>query len=340
MAVLRNLVRVAVAMLILAVHPGFAEPLDVFRDCDVCPEMIELPLGEFVMGAPEDEFRRNVVFCDGAFHPVTPERPFVKEDEGPQHQVKIDIPIAIGRNEVTYAEWMACVDDGGCRGYIPDNEIPPVEAIEAISLSLADDRFGSAEYNKAIARAIADDTNLLISGNFPVVYVSYPDAQLYVDWLNTKLSTDSYRLPTEAEWEYAARAGTTTRFAQGDEVTSVQANFSGEDTKTALRAPQADFLTRGFPAPVGELDAGNAWGIRHTSGNVSEITLSCYSERYAGWSTSSEWLARSFAKTCDRSVRGGSYAHAIDLARVAWRFSHHESLRSQFDGFRVLRELD
>ena len=93
-----------------------AEPLRVFQDCDVCPEMIELPMGAFVMGAPPDEFRRNLVWRDGAFHRATPEHPHVKTDEGPQHRVTIDIRIAMARNEVTYGEWMACVADGGAMG--------------------------------------------------------------------------------------------------------------------------------------------------------------------------------------------------------------------------------
>jgi formylglycine-generating enzyme required for sulfatase activity len=178
-----------------------------------------------------------------------------------------------------------------------------------------------------------------LSGEYPVVYVSYDDAQKYIDWLNQKIGTDSYRLPTEAEWEYATRAGTTTRFAQGNDVNSGQANFSGEDSEHILQKTFPDFLSRGFPVPVNELDAANAWGLRHMSGNVFEITRSCYAERYDAWATTSEWLAHSLIKSCDRSVGGGSYANSVDLSWVAWRSRRYEDTQSQFDGFRVVKDL-
>ena len=112
-----------IAAFLSTVWSASAEPLDVFRDCDVCPEMIELPVGEFMMGAPDGEFRRVVYYKDGAIRLATADNPYVPKNEGPQHKVTINIPIAMGRNEVTYSEWMACVQDGGCNGYIPDNRV-------------------------------------------------------------------------------------------------------------------------------------------------------------------------------------------------------------------------
>ena len=73
---------------------------ETFKDCDVCPEMVVIPPGEFVMGSPEDEEGRD-------------------EDEGPQHTVRIERTFALGKYEVTFAEWDACVADGGCGGYRP-----------------------------------------------------------------------------------------------------------------------------------------------------------------------------------------------------------------------------
>ncbi|WP_164517244.1 formylglycine-generating enzyme family protein [Tabrizicola piscis] len=328
------------ALLLAVASPAAAEPLRVFKDCDVCPEMVELPMGEFMIGGPEDEYPLALVFYDGAVRPATTEHPSIKTDEGPQHEVDIDIPFAIGKNEVTYGEWMACVADSGCGGYVPTRRIPPVVSITAVERSLTDDRFGSPSYRSMVAEAFANDDDLQLTDDFPVLYVSYNDAQLYVEWMNRKLGINSYRLPTEAEWEYAARAGTTSRFAQGDDVTSAEVNFSGEDSEYMLDRPFPDFVSRGFPVPVDELDAANAWGIRHMSGNVAEVTQSCHAERYAGWTTSSDWLSKGGAGTCKRSYRGGSYSLHIGNARVAWRSPGNEDRRSQTTGFRVVKELE
>lgn len=288
-----------------------AEPLDSFRDCDSCPEMIELPMGSFLMGAPEDEFRRNLVWHDGEFRAATPEIPFVKTDESPQFSVTVDIPIAMGRNEVTYDEWMACVNDGGCHGYIPRDYI-----------------------------FVDNDTKYDVTGSHPVLFVSYDDALSYTAWLNEKVGANVYRLPTEAEWEYAARAGTTTRFAQGDDLTSDQAAFSAGLTEMVLREDRPDLVTRRHPVRVEELDAANPWGLRHMSGNAMEMTLSCYIGSYPGWATTSLWLTESVGDDCKRAVRGGDYDSMMDLLRAAWRASIDVTSRTKHRGFRVVRELD
>jgi formylglycine-generating enzyme required for sulfatase activity len=292
--------------------PGALEPLTVFRDCEACPDMVVLPLGEFVMGAPGDEFHRNHTLCNGVPQRATPECPYTKDDERPQHRVVVDIPIAMGRTEVTYEQWMACVEGGGCGGYVPPET------------TLVDGGAGGTA---------------VVTGSHPVLEVSYLDALAYVTWLNREVGAEVYRLPTEAEWEYAARAGTTTRFAQGDELTSEQANFHGRLTEFVLMEPRPDFLTRGVPVPVEELDAANAWGLRHMSGNAMEVTLSCYTSRLGGWSTTSEWLRESGGESCERAVRGGDWGSPLDILRVAWRGPQTEEWRLKYSGFRVVREL-
>ena len=145
----------------------------------------------------------------------------------------------------------------------------------------------------------------------------------------------------EAEWEYAARAGTTTRFAQGFEPTPDQANISGQATAQDLMGARPDLRTLPFPVPVEEMDAANAWGLRHMSGNAGEITLSCYTVRYQGWSSTSEWLEKSSGDECERVERGGAWAFSMDSARVASRSAVWEEMsRNQYDGFRVVKELD
>lgn len=252
----------------------------------------------------------------------------------------IDIRIAMGKNEITFDEWMACVNDGGCGGYIPDHEVGQWGSDEAVMRALTDPRFNHIPSEANIASTLGKPGFLQIGGRYPVHYVSYLDGQAYVAWLNQKLNTDAYRLPTEAEWEYAARAGTTTRFAQGFEPTPDQANISAEFTEMMMHTDRPDLRTLGYPVPVDELDAANPWGLRHMSGNLGEITLSCYTERYKGWSTSSEWLEKSFRPNCERTERGGSFGGPMDAARVAWRDSDEEKTQTRFGGFRIVKELN
>lgn len=331
-----------VLMALTAALPANAKPLDIFRDCDACPEMIELPLGSFVMGAPDSEFRQNVYHDPETqtLRLATKDHPWIPVNEGPQHNVTIDIPIAMGRNEVTYDEWMDCVQDGGCNGYVPENRIGSAGTDDAIMLALTDERFKPLASNAAMLRAMADDDFLPISGRYPVLNVSYLDAQAYVAWLNQKLGTDTYRLPSEAEWEYAARAGTTTRFAQGFEPTPEQANISGQATAQTLGYSRPDLRSLPFPVPVDELDAANSWGLRHMSGNAQEVTLSCYTIRYQQWSSASEWLAKSYGKSCDRAIRGGAFVGPMNAGSVAFRMSHRETLRTQYSGFRIVKDLE
>ena len=283
--------------------------LDIFMECEVCPEMIVLPLGDFMMGSPLGESRNPL---NGGLNPQGEYE--LGADERPVHRVEIDLPIAMGRNEVTLNQWMVCVDDGGCNGYIPDTEIL-----------------------RAFTRH--EDNRYNISGDHPVINISYFDALSYVEWLNRKIDAEMYRLPTEAEWEYAARAGTQTRFAQGDELSISEANFylSVEDL---AKSDEQSFYVDGITVPVMELDAANAWGLRHMSGNVVERTTSCWTERYAGWSNSSTWLQQSRVDSCQRVSRGGAYWGGPDFARVASRGSAPETYRSNSGGFRVVRDLN
>ncbi|CAN1502137.1 COG1262 Uncharacterized conserved protein [Paracoccaceae bacterium] len=316
-----------------------AEPLGVFRDCDVCPEMIELPVGDFMMGARHGEWIANIQITEDGIVPITPEKPFVYEPELGQHKVTVDIPFAMGRNEITYGEWMACVEDDGCNRYVPPRDAGQWGSVEAILLSATDPNLPHLPSDADIVEAIAQERLLVIGDDYPVIYVSYHDATAYVAWLNQKLGTDAYRLPTEAEWEYAARAGTTTRFAQGDWLTSEQGNYSGQMTEFALQETRPDLRTRGYPVPVTALDAANPWGLRHMSGNVSEWTVSCFTERLDTWATTSEWLKKSAKETCERTSRGGIYGAGLSNSRVASRVETEEDWQTTNTGFRVLKEI-
>ncbi|MDZ4086800.1 MAG: formylglycine-generating enzyme family protein [Tabrizicola sp.] len=336
-------------------QPTLVEPLNRFQDCPACPEMIELPTGSFLMGAPDDEFRTIAyigVTDEGrlAQRFATAEDPYIPRNEGPQNRVTVDIRIAMSRTEITFDDWTACVVDGGCNGYVPDGTADQWGDSDKIAASLADPRFKPTPSQGEIAKVLRSPAFLPIGGRYPVNSVSYLDATSYVDWLNRKLGTDAYRLPTEAEWEYAARAGTTTRFAQGYEPKPEEANISGAATANMEQRPRPDLRTLGHPVPVDELDAANPWGLRHMSGNVAEITLSCTPTKADGspdvdrplpdWDTTSEWLERSVLPSCDRVTRGGNYGQDMNVARVAARGATLEAARLDFIGFRIVKELD
>lgn len=276
------------------------EPLEMFQECDVCPEMIVLPLGSFTMGAPPEQSAA----IDLALALGVPKT----GGEWPEHQVEIDVPIAMGRNEVTFEDWMKCVQDGGC-SYAPDLKILT----------------GAGEK--------------VLSARHPVLNVSYDDIQVYLAWLNEKIGGNFYRLPTEAEWEYAARAGTTTRFAQGEELPREKANYLYGEWVGFLDY-EIDDDARGFPIPVDELDATNNWGLRHIAGNAMEQTMSCWAGFHLELTTSSEYLTASQeTDDCLRTLKGGAYNAAADYARPANRGRSEQDSRSKLVGFRIVREL-
>jgi formylglycine-generating enzyme required for sulfatase activity len=205
-----------------------------------------------------------------------------RRDEGPQHEVSIS-PFAISRYEVTFAQWDACLAGGGCNGYSPSDG--------------------------GVGR-----------GERPVSNVSWNDAQAYLDWLNAHAGGLRYRLLTEAEWEYAARAGASEAYAFGPRVTAVDATFR-------VRAP----------TPVGAHEA-NAWGVFDMHGNVAEWVEDCYAPNYDVAPLDGGALQ---AERCARRVyRGGAFADQAALLRASSRQSAPADRRSTSIGFRLARTLD
>ncbi|MEP1521932.1 formylglycine-generating enzyme family protein [Ascidiaceihabitans sp.] len=255
--------------------------LPVFKECVVCPEMVVLPRGHFSMGAPLEQS----AFLHSLWYEVEAGVSHGFAHEGPVHEVEINIPFAIGKNEITRAEWMACVAEGGCK-HTPDPRI----------------------LQKDLTYYIADNPR------HPVMNVNYFDILEYVAWLNHQVGAEVYRLPTEAEWEYAAKAGTKNLFAQGDVLMPDQANiglFLWEGGKQIANENNRNWLVL-----VDELDAANPWGLRHIAGNASELTISCFSDRHLGLSVSSAYLnAISGISTCDRVVKGGRFNAVADYSR-------------------------
>lgn len=259
----------------LAMSPGTAEaqtpvPGRVFKDCEAgCPEMVVVPPGTFVMGSPPSEAGRT-------------------EDEGPLRRVTIPRAFAVGRHEVTYDEWDACVRDEGC---------PAAGGIVA-----NDQGWGR--------------------GRRPVIEVNQGSAEEFAKWLSTRTGK-SYRLLTEAEWEYAARAGTRTAYSTGDVITTEQANFgSAWEEKTRE--------VGSFPP--------NAFGLYDMHGNVDEWVADCWSQQshdYAGRPTDG-----SAYEGCSGSLlRGGGWNSYESGLRSANRSPMLPGYSHDSSGFRVARAL-
>jgi formylglycine-generating enzyme required for sulfatase activity len=252
------------------------KPGDTFRDCDECPEMVVIPAGRFAMGSPASEEQR----WDG---------------EGPQREVTIAAPFAVGKFELTFDEWDACVADVGCNGYRPDD----------------------ASWGR---------------GNRPVINVSWDDAKAYVAWL-ARTTGEEYRLLSEAEWEYAARAGTTTPFSTGRTITTDQANFNGNYTYGGSRKG----VYREKTVAVGAF-AANPFGLYDIHGNVWEWVEDCYHRSYGG--APSDGSPRVTGSCEYRAVRGGSWSFRPRDLRSASRAGATTYNRDSYYGFRVARTLE
>ncbi|HKA73847.1 MAG TPA: SUMF1/EgtB/PvdO family nonheme iron enzyme [Xanthobacteraceae bacterium] len=246
------------------------EPGATFRECAKdCPEMVVVPAGEFMMGSPPDETRRD-------------------SNEGPQHEVVLAKRFAVSKFEVTFDEWQACVTYGDCDPHVSDSG------------------WGR--------------------GRQPVIDVPWDQARRYAAWL-ARMTGKPYRLLTEAEWEYAARAGTTTAFFWGNEIGKGNANCDGCGSRWDNRQT----------APVGSFPA-NAFGLDDMSGNVAEWVEDCWHDNYDGAPTDgSAWTA---GGDCSRRlVRGGAWHYQPWELRSANREWYPRDARHDHIGFRIARTL-
>jgi formylglycine-generating enzyme required for sulfatase activity len=207
-------------------------------------------------------------------------------DEGPQHKVTIAKPFAVAKFDVTFTEWDACVAHGDCVPHISDSS------------------WGR--------------------GRQPAINVNWDDAQVYVAWLS-RITGKPYRLLTEAEWEYAARAGTTTVYYWGDHIGNGNANCDGCGSKWNEHT-----------SPVGSF-AANQFGLYDMAGNVFQWLQDCSHGGYDGAPTDgSAWTS----ENCDsRVLRGGSRISIPQSLRSAYRYGFTSDTRVEFIGFRVGRTL-
>ena len=240
-----------------------------FRDCGECPRMVVVPAGEYWMGSGSGEG---------------------DSDERPRHRVRIGEAIAVGKYEVTFREWDACIKAGGCRGYRP-----------------SDEGWGR--------------------GRRPVINVSWEDAKSYVEWLSRDTGK-GYRLLSEGEWEYVARAGTRTPFHTGSTISTDEANYDG--------SAGWEGVYRGKTARVGSFSA-NGFGLHDVHGNVFEWVEDCWNESYEGVpGDGSAWESGECSR---RVLRGGSWNGTPWVLRSANRDWNWSGNRHSVTGFRVARTL-
>ena len=254
-----------------------AEARQTVLEREFAGEMVSIPGGTFRMGDLSGEG---------------------DEDERPVHAVTVPA-FRMGKYEVTFAQWDACVADGGCGGYYPDDE-----------------GWGR--------------------GNRPVINVSWDDVQGFIDWLNDKTG-GSFRLPTEAEWEYAARAGSTTKyhFGNSDSQLCRYANHADASTDYSDRNKSCSDGVGKRTATVGRYQP-NQHSLYDMHGNVWEWVQDCWSDSYVGApNDGSAWTSGNCAK---RVRRGSAWSLKPQNLRSATRSKSDHSASGSLVGFRLARD--
>lgn len=243
----------------------------ILRDCDDCPELVVVPKGSFLIGSAKSEQGRS-------------------PDEGPQQRINFAQPFAMARYEVTFAEWDACAHDGGCEGYLPEDE-------------------GWGRNRR------------------PVINVSWNDIQSYLSWISAKTGYE-YNLPSEAQWEYAARGGKGSAYWWGNKLQSGVAICDGCNKNVGTQKKMTQ--------PVGSV-AANPFGLFDMSGNVYEWVADHYHDTYQAIPKDGKiWLV---SEGGYRVLRGGSWSSRPVNIRSAVRGWEVPRIRLFDVGFRVVRKL-
>lgn len=299
----------------LATHYGVFRPGQVFTDGlangSRGPQLVVVPHGAFLMGAPEGEQDASAA-------------------EQPQHPVRLERGFAMSRTEISVAEFGRFIRATGYE----------TRAAKRGHSMAYDARSGNFVRGSGIDWRSSYDGRPA-GGDMPVIHVTARDAEAYAEWLSGQTRAH-YRLPSEAEFEYALRAGGDTRFPWGNGSPPP----GSENVTGALdRSPQQRSWSNAFagygdgwwgPAPVGSL-AANAYGLHDMAGNVSEWVADCWHQGYRrAPATGAAWINPGCR---NRMYRGGSWASAPAQARSAWRTSGGIDVTNARVGFRVVRQL-
>lgn len=278
-----------------------------FTENSLGMRLVRLPAGEFLMGAPDEDAE-------------------AREDEKPQHLVRIEQPFDMGMYEVTIGQFRKFVEAANFK-------------------TRAEDDGGGYAYDVATQRlSLNHDSSWKSTGfgqtdDHPVINICWHDAVAFCEWLS-QVEGQTYRLPTEVEWEYACRAGTTTSWSTGAEFDSIHGSGNICDTNLRSVYPFAKWTVPwsdgyAFTAPVGQFRP-NAFGLYDMHGNVFE------------W-CSDTWLQQDYTgKRIDdpdeklekgsRIVRGGSFLSLTTFTRSTDRVGLVDTMRNCIVGFRVVRE--
>ena len=279
-------------LLSTAAAPGFAAPTPESTPAPVpfrdCPECPAMVV------VPAGSFMMGTPSSEGRLY----------ANESPQHRVTIRKPFAVAVYDITFDEWYPCISDSGCNGKWPQDQ----------------------DWGR---------------GKRPIINVTWDDAQAYVRWLNDKvrkaqhlppadpsdLKPGPYRLLSEAEWEYAARAGSTTAYYWGDTRGINNANCDGCGSEWDNKQT----------APVGSFPP-NAFGLFDMAGNVLQWVEDCYHDDYTkAPADGSAWVS---GECRARVQRGGAWYNSTYYLRSANRYSNGAFFRGLNVGFRVAKTLD
>lgn len=317
LAILASLLLAAGVALAAPPAKDAAPPLTpgAVRDCPLCPELVTVPAGSFVLGTSADQPEASRA-----------------TGEAPPLSVTMHKPYALSRTEITVAQFRAFADE---TGYVPESGCRVW--VDGAWVLTRERDWRSPGFTEPQAEAE------------PVVCVSWDDARAYVDWLSKKAG-NRYRLPSESEWEYAARGGTSTARYWGD-------HDSGENDLLTSACDYANVYDTtgvpvfGFPwanarctdrfaglAPVASFKP-NGFDLVDMIGNAREWVQDCYTTSYVGRPPDAR--AWEWAGGCEeRGVRGGSFATPPETSRAAARGGARQSSRQQDLGFRVARDAD
>ncbi|MBI1180615.1 MAG: SUMF1/EgtB/PvdO family nonheme iron enzyme [Alphaproteobacteria bacterium] len=279
------------------------------RDCKNCPVMVTIPAGAFTMGLRTQEADLDDISLTQ------------QQTELPLHGVTIKEVFALGRTEVTRGEFAMFVNETGYQ-----------------ALGCVVSRGGTWVLDRSKSWR---DPGFEQDDDHPVVCVDYEDAKAYVDWLSRRTGK-RYRLPTETEWEYAARAGSNDTHPWGDKpaLACTYGNMAGRsyaakfDPQDGLVFPCDSGFA--FTAPVGRFQP-NEFGLYDMYGNARELVADCWNPTYWGQGLGAE--ARMTGSCGLQVLRGGGWDDAPANVRPARRFHDERTERRADQGFRVAKDL-
>jgi formylglycine-generating enzyme required for sulfatase activity len=293
---------------------------EVIKDCPECPEMVVIPAGVAIIGAELSEREHEGILNNAG-------------RESPRHVVTISRPFALGRTEITRALYGRFVQETQRTGP-PECAAPGNPETPGIGASLPVTKTWKSP-------------GFVQNDNEPVVCVSWEDAKAMVAWLSQKTGK-SYRLPSEAEWEYAARGGTTTARYWGDSAKQIcrRANMLSMATVQAMGATAGAGALKDelicnsdhkFTMPVASFEP-NPFGLYDMIGNVWELVEDCFHPNYLGAPIDgSAWQEPNCLL---RVQRGGAFNNIAWFGRAATRGTIAFDRRGTETGFRVGRDLD